>query len=113
MAKHSPLVFTGFVLCLVAAIIAVLIGLLDLINALPGLNLNAMIDAILFLALGLLSLIFSMRIRRRYYSEVAILLLVFSILFLALGFWRLGTLAIIVGILMLLGIIIVMIGRGA
>lgn len=109
----SSLVLVGYVLCLVAAIIAVLIGILDLVDALPGLHLNGMINGILFLALGLLSLIFSLRVRRRYHSEVAILLLVFSVLFLVLGFWRLGNLAIIVGILMLLGVIILMIGKGA
>ena len=111
--SDSTLVFTGFVLCAVAAIIAVLIGLLDLIGALPGFNINGLINGILFFALGLLSLIFSMRVRRRYYSTVAVLLLVFSILFLALGFWLGSTLAIIVGVLMLLGVIILMIGKGA
>jgi hypothetical protein len=105
-------VFTGFVLCAVAAIIAVIIGLIGLIGALPGPNLEGLIDGILFFALGLLSLIFSMRVRRRYYSTVAVLLLVFSILFLALGYWTLGTLAYVVGILMLLGVIILMIGKG-
>ena len=114
MGRRSPLVFTGFVLCAVAAIIAILFGVLYLVTALPGVNLRGLIDGILFLALGVLSLMFSMRVRRRYYATFAVLLLVFSILFLALALgFGYGLPAILVGILMLLGTIILMVGRGA
>jgi hypothetical protein len=112
--SSSSLVFTGFVLCAVAAIIAILFGILYLVNALPGFNLGGLVDGILFLVLGLLSLMFSMRVRRRYYATYTVLLLVFSILFLALGLgFGYGLYALLVGILMLLGAIIIMVGRGA
>lgn len=101
---------------MVAAIIAILFGILDLVSALsslPGLS-RSLIDGILFLALGVLSLMFSMRVRRRYYATYAVLLLVFSILFLALALgFGYGLSAFLVGVLMLLGAIILMIGRGS
>jgi hypothetical protein len=114
--SNSTLVFTGFVLCLVAAIIAILFGVLALVDALPSLHLQSLIRGVLFFALGLLSLVISMRIRRHYDAVLAVLLLVFAILFLAFGLGigvGLGTEALLVGILLLLGTIILMIGKGA
>lgn len=103
-------------LCVVGAIIAILIGVLHLVEALPPLHIQSLIDGILYLTLGLLSLILSMRVRRHYDSVYAILLLVFAILFLAFGLgigFGLGTEALLIGILMLLGIILLMVGKGA
>jgi len=104
------------VLCIVAAIIAILIGVLRLVDALPHLHLQSLIGGILYLALGLLSLVLSMRVRRHYDPVFAILLLLFAILFLAFGLgigFGLGTEALLIGILMLLGTILLMVGKGA
>jgi hypothetical protein len=110
LAKNSTLVFTGIVLALIAAIIAVLLGVMDLVNALPGLNLYGIAYGIIYFALGLLSLIFCLRLYRRYNATYAILLLVFSIIFIALGGLSLSLTA-LVGILMLIGAILIFVGR--
>lgn len=109
LAANKTLVFTGFVLCLIAAIVAILIGLVDLIGALPGLHLMGIAYGLIYFALGLLSLIFSIRINRRYDVTLAILLLIFSIIFIVIGGLGLITL---IGILMLLGVILIMVGKG-
>ena len=110
MAKNTTLVFTGIVLALIAAIIAVLLGILDIVNALPGLNLTGLAYGIIYFALGLLSLIFCIRLNRRYNATYAILLLIFSIIFIAIGGISLSLTA-LVGILMLIGVILIFVGR--
>ena len=117
--SNTTLVFTGFVLCAVAAIIAILIGILRLLNAVPALlslQFEALIDGILYLALGLLSLVISMRVRGHYDPILAILLLIFAVLFMVFGLgigFGLGLEALLVGILLLLGAILLMVGKGA
>lgn len=111
LAANKTLVFTGFVLCVIAAIVAILIGLLDLIGALPGLDLMGIAYGLIYFALGLLSLIFSIRINRRYDVTLAILLLIFSIIFIVIGGLGLS-LTTLIGILMLLGVILIMVGKG-
>jgi hypothetical protein len=102
--------FTGFVLCLIAAIVALLLGVLDIVNALPGLNLTGLAYGIIYFALGLLSIIFSLRINRRYDSTAVILLLIFSIIFIILGGLSLSLEA-LVGVLMLIGAILLLVGK--
>jgi hypothetical protein len=102
--------FTGFVLCLIAAIVALLLGVLDIVSALPGLNLTGLAYGIIYFALGLLSIIFSLRINRRYDSTAVILLLIFSIIFIILGGLSLSLEA-LVGVLMLIGAILLLVGK--
>ena len=104
LAKDSGLVLAGVILCFVASIVAVILGAMDLI----GLNL---ISGVIFLCLGLVCLIFTFRIYRRYYQTYAILLLVFSIIFLAAGALALGTWGYLVGILMLIGVILLLVAK--
>ncbi len=100
-------------LCFIGALVAVLVGIMELVSALPSANLNGLVVGILYLALGLLSLQFSISVRRRYDPTRALLLLLFAILFLVMWYWgTLGVYAILTGVLMLLGVIIMMIGKG-
>lgn len=110
MASNRTLIFTGIVLCFIGTIIAVLLGILRLVNAIPGLDLMGIAYGIIYFALGLLSLIFTIRINRRYDTTLAVLLLVFSIIFLILGGLSLSLEALI-GILMLIGVILIFIGK--
>jgi hypothetical protein len=110
LAKNNALVLTGIVLALVAAIIAILLGVSDLANSLLSANLVGMAYGIIYFALGLLSLVFCLRLYRRYNSTYFILLLVFSIIFIALGGISLNLTA-LVGILMLIGVILIFAGR--
>ena len=110
LAKTNALVLTGIVLALVAAIIAILLGVSDLAGSLLSANLVGMAYGIIYFALGLLSLVFCMRLYRRYNSTYFILLLVFSIIFIALGGLSLSLTA-LVGILMLIGVILIFAGR--
>ena len=110
MARQSTLVFTGIILALIAAIIAVLLGVLDLANSLVSVNLIGIAYGIIYFALGLLSLIFCLRLNRRYDSTYVILLLIFSIIFIAIGGISLSLTA-LVGILMLIGVILIFVGK--
>jgi hypothetical protein len=110
LAKNNALVFTGIVLALIAAIIAILLGVSDLASSLQSANLVGMAYGILYFALGLLSLVFCIRLHRRYNSTYFILLLVFSIIFIALGGISLSLTA-LVGILMLIGVILIFAGK--
>jgi hypothetical protein len=110
LAKNNALVLTGIVLALVAAIIAILLGVSDLANSLLSVNLVGIAYGIIYFALGLLSLLFCMRLYRRYNATYFILLLVFSIIFIALGGISLSLTA-LVGILMLIGVILIFAGR--
>ena len=65
---------------------------------------------IIYFALGLLSLIFCLRLNRRYDSTYVILLLIFSIIFIAIGGFNLS-LSALVGILMLIGVILIFVGK--
>ncbi|MFX1510867.1 MAG: hypothetical protein ACFFBR_11240 [Promethearchaeota archaeon] len=110
MAKNNALVLTGIVLALVAAIIAILLGVSDLANSLPSVNLVGIAYGIIYFALGLLALVFCIRMYRRYNSTYFILLLVFSIIFIVLGGFSLSLTA-LVGILMLIGVILIFAGK--
>jgi hypothetical protein len=109
LAKSSGLQLAGVVLNFVGAIVAILLGVLALISF----SINSLIAAVLYLALGLLSLIFTFRIYKRYHSTWAILLLVFSIIFIVIGAGTsfLGIEAAIVGVLMLIGIILIFVAK--
>lgn len=107
LAKSSGLVLAGVILCFVASIIAVLLGIVELL----GMSLNALINAVILIALGLVCLIFTLRIYRKYYQTYTILLLVFSIIFIVLGVTLIGTYGWIVGILLLLGAILLLVAK--
>lgn len=83
-------------------------GILDIIGSLPSIDMG-LAYGIVYFALGLLSVIFSIRINKRYDSTSVILLLVFSIIFIILG--GLMSLIGIVGILMLIGAILLLVGK--
>jgi len=104
LAKDSGLVLAGTVLCFVASIVAVILGVLDLV----ALNL---ISGVIYLGLGLVCLIFTFRIYKRYFQTYAILLLVFSIIFLVAAYLVLGTWGFLVGILMLIGVILLFVAK--
>jgi hypothetical protein len=110
LAKNNALVLTGIVLALVAAIIAILLGISDLAGSLLTVDLVGIAYGIVYFALGLLSLVFCIRLHRRYNSTYFILLLVFSIIFIALGGIGLSLTA-LVGILMLIGVILIFAGK--
>ena len=111
--KSDPtLVFTGFVLCLAASIIAVIVGFLGALNSIA--NPTNLAIGIAFGVFGILSLIFTLQVRRYYDATKAFLLLIFAILYFV--FWYLGALwdipAILAGVLQLLGVILLLIGKG-
>ncbi len=111
--SDTSLVGTGFVLCFIGALVAVLVGILELIGALQGINLEGLVVGILYLALGLLSLQFSVQVRRHYDPTKALLLLLFAVLFLIMWYWHtLGVYAILVGVLMLIGVLLMIVGKG-
>lgn len=112
--KSDPtLVSTGFILCFIGALVAVLVGIIDLVNGFLGVNLERIIVGVLYFALGLLSLQFSVKVRRHYDPTKAMLLLLFAVLFIVMALWSiLGIYAILTGVLMLLGIILLIIGKG-
>lgn len=100
-------------LCFVGALVAVLVGILELVGAIPSVNLNGLVVGIIYLALGLLSLQFSVQVRRHYNPTKALLLLLFAILFLIMWYWgTLGVYAILTGLLMLLGVLLLIVGKG-
>ena len=107
LAKSSGLKFAGSILCIVASIVAILLGVIAVMGF-P--NPNALIEAVLYLALGLISLLFSFRIFNKYNATYAILLLVFSIIFIAL-YVILGLYSAIVGLIMLIGAILIFIDK--
>jgi hypothetical protein len=104
LAKDSGLVLAGVILCFVAAIVAVILGVMDLValDLIPG---------VIYLCLGLVCLIFTFRIYKRYFQTYAILLLIFSIIFLVAGYLALGTWGYLVGILMLIGVILLLVAK--
>ncbi len=104
LAKDSGLVLAGVILCFIASIVAVILGVIDLV----GLNL---IDGVIYLGLGLVCLIFTFRIYKRYYQTYAILLLLFSIIFLVAAALALGTWGFLVGVLMLIGVILLLVAK--
>jgi len=111
--KSDPtLVFTGFILCLAASIIATVVGLLGVLGG--GGNVTNIAIGVAFMAFGILSLIFTIQVRRYYDATKAFLILIFAILYFIL--WYLGALwtipAILAGILQLLGIILLLLGKG-
>ena len=108
MASNKSLLFTGFVLCLIGGLVALIAGILEIIGSLPSLSLG-LAYGIVYCALGLLSVIFSLRVNRRYDSTAVILLLVFSIILIILG--GLLTLIGVAGILMLIGAILLLVGK--
>ena len=108
MASNKTLLFTGFVLCLVGGIVALIVGILDIIGTLPSLSM-ALAYGIVYFALGLLCVIFSLRINNRYDSTAVILLLVFSIIFLILGGFL--SLIAVAGLLILIGAILLLVGK--
>jgi hypothetical protein len=111
--SDTSLVGTGFILCFIGALIAVLVGILELINAIPSVNLNGLVVGIIYLALGLLSLQFSVQVRRHYNPTKGLLLLLFAVLFLIMWYWgTLGIYAILVGVLMLIGVLLMIVGKG-
>ncbi len=110
LAKNTTLVFTGIVLALIAAIIATLLGVMDIANSLPSLNPVGIAYGIIYLALGLLSIIFCLRLNKRYDSTYVILLLIFAIIFIAIGGINLSLTA-LVGILMIIGVILIFVGK--
>ncbi len=107
LAKNSGLKLAGVVLCLVASLVAILLGVLAIMGF-P--NPSALIEAVIYLALGILTLIFSLRIHRRYNMTYAILLLVFSLIFIVL-YTMFGMYAAIVGLLMLIGVILIFVAK--
>ncbi|MFX0079640.1 MAG: hypothetical protein ACFE8O_10420 [Candidatus Hermodarchaeota archaeon] len=106
MAKNKTLILTGIILSAIAAIIAVFYGIM----LIAGMSLMGIAYGILYLALGLLSLLFCVRLNKRYDSTYFILLLVFAIIFLIVGGIGLSLTALI-GILMLIGVILIFVGR--
>lgn len=104
LAKDSGLVLAGVILCFVASIVAVILGVMDLVAL-------SLINGVIYLCLGLVCLIFTFRIYKRYYQTYAILLLIFSIIFLAAGYLALGTWGYLVGILMLIGVILLLVAK--
>jgi hypothetical protein len=83
---------------------------MDLAGSLLSLNLMGIASGIIYFALGLLSIIFCIRLNRRYDSTYTILLLIFAIIFIALGGFSLSLTA-LVGILMLIGVILIFVGK--
>jgi len=111
--SDTSLVGTGFILCFIGALVAVLVGIIELIAALQGVNLERLIIGIIYLALGLLSLQFSVQVRRHYNPTKALLLLLFAVLFIVMALWSiLGIYAILVGVLMLIGVLLMIVGKG-
>ena len=106
MAKNKTLILTGIILSAIAAIIAIFYGIM----LIAGMSLMGIAYGILYLALGLLSLLFTVRLNKRYDSTYFILLLVFAIIFLIVGGIGLSLTALI-GILMLIGVILIFVGR--
>jgi len=104
MAKDSGLILAGVILCFIASIVAVILGVLDLVAL-------DLINGVIFLGLGLVCLIFTFRIYKRYYQTYAILLLLFSIIFLIAGYLALGTWGLLVGVLMLIGVILLLVAK--
>ncbi|MHA2427455.1 MAG: hypothetical protein ACXADB_05470, partial [Candidatus Hermodarchaeia archaeon] len=62
MASNKTLIFTGIVLSAIAAIIAIFYG----ITLIAGMSLMGIAYGILYAALGLLSLLFTVRLNKRY-----------------------------------------------
>jgi hypothetical protein len=104
MAKDSGLVLAGVILCFIASIVAVVLGVLDLVAL-------DLISGIIFLGLGLVCLIFTFRIYKRYYQTYTILLLLFSIIFLVAAYLAIGTWGYLVGVLMLIGAILLLVAK--
>ena len=105
MASNKTLVFTGIVLSAIGAIIAILMGIVQF----TSLNPIAIAYGILYLALGLLALIFTIRLNKRYNLTYAILVFVFGIIILITGLGlNLITLS---GILMILGVLLIFIAK--
>ena len=109
--SDRTLVATGEILTLLGAFVALIVGVIEIVGGFPFSL--ALAVGIAYFALGLLSVLFTLQIRRRYDTTKTILLLVFAILFLIL--WTqggLGIYAAVTGILMLIGVIILIIGKG-
>ncbi len=104
----------GFLLCFVGALIAILIAALDIQGALNQLVIHLhpepLIWVILYIVLGIVTIVLSIRTRTQREPLLAIIILIFGIIFIILNanitdllFWA--------GVLILIGAILILVDR--